>query len=100
LMGHTDVGPVNRDGWTHDPFAAELADGIVWGRGAVDMLTFTASMAVALKRLLAVGFRPRGALVYAAVADEEPAGVYGAEWRVADERDVIKSEYVRADIAR
>ena len=94
LMGHTDVVPVNPDGWTHDPFAAELADGIVWGRGAVDMLTFTASMAVALKRLLAVGFRPRGTLVYAAVADEEAAGVYGAEWLVAHEPDAIKSDYV------
>ena len=34
LMGHTDVVPVNVDGWTHDPFAAEIIDGEVWGRGA------------------------------------------------------------------
>ena len=50
LMGHTDVVPVNPDGWTHDPFAATLEDGVVWGRGAVDMLNLTASMAVALPR--------------------------------------------------
>src|SRR2546426_365446 len=93
LMGHTDVVPVNPDGWTHDPFAAELADGIVWGRGAVDMLTFTASMAVALKRLLAVGFRPKGTLVYAAVADEEAAGVYGAEWLGARHTGAVKNHH-------
>ena len=43
LMGHTDVVPVNVDGWSRDPFAAELVDGEVWGRGAVDMLNITAS---------------------------------------------------------
>ena len=47
LMGHTDVVPVNPDGWRHDPFGGELIDGEVWGRGAVDMLNLTASMAVA-----------------------------------------------------
>src|SRR6266496_2471086 len=36
LMGHTDVVPVNPDGWDRDPFAGELVDGVVWGRGAVD----------------------------------------------------------------
>ena len=50
-MGHTDVVPVNPDGWRHDPFGGELIDGEVWGRGAVDMLNLTASMAVATKRL-------------------------------------------------
>ncbi|MGZ4706870.1 MAG: M20/M25/M40 family metallo-hydrolase, partial [Acidimicrobiales bacterium] len=47
LMGHTDVVPVNPDGWQRDPFGGELVDGTVWGRGAVDMLNLTASMAVA-----------------------------------------------------
>src|SRR4051794_5600579 len=51
LMGHTDVVPVNPDGWRHDPFGAEIIDGEVWGRGAVDMLNLTSSMAVAFKRL-------------------------------------------------
>ena len=51
LMGHTDVVPVNPDGWRRDPFGGELVDGEVWGRGAVDMLNLTASMAVAFKRL-------------------------------------------------
>src|SRR3954463_8119303 len=69
LMGHTDVVPVNPDTWQHDPHGGELIDGEVWGRGAVDMLNLTASMAVATKGLAESGFRPKGTLVYLAVAD-------------------------------
>ena len=46
-MGATDVVPVNPAGWSSDPFGGELIDGEVWGRGAIDMLNITASMAVA-----------------------------------------------------
>src|SRR5438876_5922440 len=42
LMGHTDVVPVNADHWRRDPFGGELVDGVVWGRGAIDMLNLTA----------------------------------------------------------
>ena len=51
LMGHTDVVPVNPAGWSRDPFGGELIDGEVWGRGAIDMLNITASMAVAFRQL-------------------------------------------------
>jgi acetylornithine deacetylase/succinyl-diaminopimelate desuccinylase-like protein len=43
LMGHTDVVPVSPEGWQRDPFGAEVDDGIVWGRGAADMLNITAT---------------------------------------------------------
>ena len=49
LMGHTDVVPVTPDGWHRDPFGGEVVDGEVWGRGAVDMLNLTATMAVAFR---------------------------------------------------
>jgi acetylornithine deacetylase/succinyl-diaminopimelate desuccinylase-like protein len=94
LMGHTDVVPVNADGWSRDPFAAELVDGEVWGRGAVDMLNLTASMAVAFKRLARSGFRPRGTIGYLAVADEEALGTWGAEWLVDHEADHVGTDYV------
>ena len=55
LMGHTDVVPANPAGWRRDPFAGDLVDGIVWGRGATDMLNLTATMAVATRRLSVVG---------------------------------------------
>jgi acetylornithine deacetylase/succinyl-diaminopimelate desuccinylase-like protein len=94
LMGHTDVVPVNRDGWQRDPFAGELVEGVVWGRGAVDMLNLTASMAVATRRLVEEGFRPKGTLVYLAVADEEALGSYGAGWLVENEPDAVQADYV------
>lgn len=95
LLGHTDVVPVNPDGWTRDPFAAELDDdGMVWGRGAVDMLNITASQAVAVRRLAASGFRPRGTLAYLAVADEEALGTWGARWLVEQEWDAVRADYV------
>ena len=94
LMGHTDVVPVNEDGWTRDPFGGELVDGFVWGRGAVDMLNLTASMAVAMRHLASSGFRPRGSLVFLAVADEEALGTWGAQWLVEHELDAVRASYV------
>jgi acetylornithine deacetylase/succinyl-diaminopimelate desuccinylase-like protein len=99
LMGHTDVVPVNADGWTHDPFGGEIirnADGQdeVWGRGAVDMLNLTSSMAVVFRSLADRGFRPKGDLLYFAVADEEAGSAHGARW-VADEHpDAIRCDYL------
>jgi acetylornithine deacetylase/succinyl-diaminopimelate desuccinylase-like protein len=94
LMGHTDVVPANPDGWRRDPFAAELVDGEVWGRGAIDMLNLTASMAVAVKGLAQSGFRPRGTLTYLAVADEEALGAHGAGWLTDNQRDAVAADYV------
>ena len=94
LMGHTDVVPVNESGWTHDPFGGELIDGEVWGRGAVDMLNLTASMAVAFRHLASTGFRPKGDLIYFAVADEESGSAHGMQWMADHERDAIWADYV------
>jgi acetylornithine deacetylase/succinyl-diaminopimelate desuccinylase-like protein len=92
LLGHTDVVPANDQDWRHDPFGGELIDGEVWGRGAVDMLNLTSSMAVAFRRLADDGFRPRGDLVFVGVADEEALGTHGAKWLTDN-----LSEYVRTD---
>ena len=94
LMGHLDVVPVTRSGWRNDPFGGELIDGEVWGRGAIDMLDVTASMAVAVKRLLASGFRPKGTLIYSAMADEEALGTWGAKWLTENAWDDVKCDYL------
>jgi acetylornithine deacetylase/succinyl-diaminopimelate desuccinylase-like protein len=99
LLGHTDVVPANEDRWRHDPWAGELIESAngtkeVWGRGAVDMLNLTASMAVAVRRLAAGGFRPRGTLIFAAVADEEALGTWGAAHLLDAERDAVLADYV------
>lgn len=94
LMGHTDVVPVNPEGWSRDPFGAELVDGWIWGRGAVDMLNTTAAMTIAFRRLVASGFRPRGDLLYLAVADEEALGAHGARWLCENARDAVSCDYL------
>jgi acetylornithine deacetylase/succinyl-diaminopimelate desuccinylase-like protein len=94
LMGHTDVVPVSMDGWSREPFGGELIDGEVWGRGAVDMLNLTSSMAVAFRHLVSTGFRPKGDLVYFGVADEEAGGTYGAKWMAEHHWDAIAADYV------
>lgn len=94
LMGHLDVVPVNEDRWERDPFGGELVDGVVWGRGAVDMLNTTSSMAVAFKRLVDSGFKPKGDLVYFACADEEALGLHGAKWFTENETETVKTDYL------
>jgi acetylornithine deacetylase/succinyl-diaminopimelate desuccinylase-like protein len=94
LMGHTDVVPVDPEGWQRDPLGGELVDGVVWGRGAIDMLNLTASMAVTTRRLAASGWRPRGTLLFLAVADEEAGGALGAGWLAEHAREAIRCDYV------
>jgi acetylornithine deacetylase/succinyl-diaminopimelate desuccinylase-like protein len=94
LMGHTDVVPVNEAGWTRDPFGGELVDGEVWGRGAVDMLNLTSSMAVAFRHLADSGFRPRGDLIFLGVADEESGSAHGMQWLADHARDAVMADYV------
>jgi len=98
LMGHTDVVPVNPAGWSRDPFGGELIDGEVWGRGAIDMLNITASMAVAFRHLARSGWKPKGTLIYFGVADEEAGGKWGAEWMCDNEWDAIRSDYVLTEM--
>jgi len=99
LMGHTDVVPVNPEGWRNDPFGGEIIandDGTdeVWGRGAVDMLNLTSSMAVVFKSLADRGFRPKGDLLYFAVADEEAGSAHGARWVGDEHPDAIRCTYM------
>src|SRR5499427_3404657 len=94
LMGHTDVVPVNMAGWQRDPFGGELVDGIVWGRGAVDMLNLTSTMAVAMRRLAQSRWKPRGTLIYLAVADEEAGGFLGAGDLVEHHAEAVMCDYV------
>ena len=98
LMGHTDVVPFNAAGWLEDPLGGELIKGEVWGRGAVDMLNLTASMAVAVRHLARSNFRPKGDLIYFGVADEEAMGVWGAKWMAEHHWDAIACDYVLTEM--
>jgi acetylornithine deacetylase/succinyl-diaminopimelate desuccinylase-like protein len=65
-----------------------------WGRGAIDMLNLTSTMAVATRRLAGSGWTPRGTLIYLAVADEEAGGTLGAGHLVERHADAVKTDYV------
>ena len=82
IHGHTDVVPAEADEWSVDPFGAELKDGMIWGRGAVDMKGMDAMVLAVLLHLARTGRRPRRPLTVAFFADEEAGGVYGARWVV------------------
>ncbi|MFF8953706.1 M20/M25/M40 family metallo-hydrolase [Streptomyces sp. NPDC014940] len=78
IHGHLDVVPANAQDWTHDPFSGEVADGCVWGRGAVDMKDMDAMTLAVVRDRLRSGRRPPRDIVVAFLADEEAGGTYGA----------------------
>jgi acetylornithine deacetylase/succinyl-diaminopimelate desuccinylase-like protein len=94
LVGHTDVVPVEADGWTRDPFGGELVDGWVWGRGAIDMLGLTAAYAVVTRAVAAAGLPLSGDLLLAAVADEEHGSVWGVDWLTTHRWDLVRADHV------
>ncbi len=99
LLGHLDVVPVTPSGWTVDPFAGERRDGYIWGRGAVDMLNQTATMAAVFKRFWDGAAAPLpGDLLFLAVADEEAAGKLGAELLVAEHWDQVACDFLLTEI--
>jgi acetylornithine deacetylase/succinyl-diaminopimelate desuccinylase-like protein len=82
LMSHLDVVPADAGEWTHPPFAAEVADGYVWGRGACDTKGLTAVQLALLITLKRDGTPLRRDIVFAATADEETGGECGMAWLV------------------
>jgi acetylornithine deacetylase/succinyl-diaminopimelate desuccinylase-like protein len=81
LQGHVDVVTTVNQEWRHKPFAGEIVDGYLWGRGALDMKSGVAMMVSALLDAHARGGAP-GDLVLTALADEEAGGNQGAKWLV------------------
>jgi acetylornithine deacetylase/succinyl-diaminopimelate desuccinylase-like protein len=78
VHGHTDVVPADPANWSVDPFGGEIKDGMLWGRGAVDMKNMDAMMIGALTDILADGGQPRRDLIVAYFSDEENGGVFGS----------------------
>ncbi len=93
LTGHVDVVPVERQHWTHDPFSGDIADGCVWGRGALDMkgLLVMYLQAFLLAKRQALPFKRD--LILAAIADEEAGFDHGSKFLVDQHRELIQAEY-------
>jgi len=82
IHGHLDVVPANAADWRHDPFSGEIADGCIWGRGAVDMKDMDAMILAVVRQRLRDGRRPPRDVVLVFTADEEAGGRWGAHWLV------------------
>ena len=78
LLSHLDVVPVDAESWSRDPFGGDLVDGVVWGRGAVDMKDMVAMELAVMVALHRSGAELRRDVIFAAVADEEAGGEHGA----------------------
>jgi len=90
VHGHLDVVPANAEDWSVDPFSAEIKDGMIWGRGAVDMKNMDA-MIIAIFRMWAKkGIKPPRDIVLAFFADEEAGSLFGSRWMVAQHPEVFK----------
>ncbi len=98
LSSHTDVVPVERSGWTREPFSGEIHDGCVWGRGSIDMKSKGAMdlmLMIALKR---AGVSPERDLILAAVADEEAGSEDGAKFLVERYPDLVRAAFVLNEV--
>jgi acetylornithine deacetylase/succinyl-diaminopimelate desuccinylase-like protein len=87
LHGHLDVVPARADDWSVPPFAAEIVDGYLYGRGTVDMKDFDAMLLSVLEARQRAGWAPRRPVVLAFTADEEAGSRYGAHWLVDEHPD-------------
>jgi acetylornithine deacetylase/succinyl-diaminopimelate desuccinylase-like protein len=89
VHGHTDVVPADPANWSVDPFGGVVKDGLLWGRGAVDMKNMDAMIVTALQDILGAGKQPRRDLVVAFFSDEENGGVFGSHHLVKNRPDLF-----------
>ncbi len=93
LLSHTDTVIADPEEWSVDPWSGELADGCIWGRGALDMKGHVAAAATAIATLAREGFEPAGDLVFAATADEEVGADVGLSWLCREHPDAVRTDY-------
>ena len=95
LLSHVDTVLATPADWTHDPWSGDLAEGCVWGRGALDMKSQTAAEVVAALSLAREGWRPAaGDLLVVVVVDEEVGGELGAIWLCDQHPDTVRCDYL------
>jgi acetylornithine deacetylase/succinyl-diaminopimelate desuccinylase-like protein len=92
-LGHVDTVLADPAAWTHDPWSGEIADGFLWGRGALDMKSQVAAEIAAAAALARSGWRPAsGELLIVVVVDEETGGSLGAEWITKNHPDKVRCD--------
>ena len=93
-LSHVDTVLADIEDWSTDPWGAELRDGYLYGRGAIDMKSQTAAEAVAAAYLARSGAKFAGTLKVISVADEETGGVLGAKWITENRPDLSKVDFL------
>ncbi len=89
VHGHIDVVPANAADWSIDPFAGEIKDGCIWGRGAVDMKNVDAMILAIVRDWAQRGYAPERDIVLAFFADEEAGMTFGSRWMTANHPEVF-----------
>ena len=89
VHGHIDVVPANAADWSVDPFAGEIKDGCIWGRGAVDMKNVDAMILAIVRDWAQRGYVPERDIVLAFFADEEAGMTFGSGWMTANHPEVF-----------
>lgn len=89
VHGHLDVVPAQKQDWSVDPFSGEERDGLIWGRGAVDMKDMDAMILSVMRQMARTGTKPKRDLIFAFFADEEAGGKYGATWAVENRPELF-----------
>src|SRR5690606_3868948 len=90
VHGHLDVVPAEPADWQVHPFSGEVRDGVLWGRGAVDMKGMDAMMLAVVRAWMREGRRPRRDVVLAFTADEEASAAYGSDFLVREHADLFE----------
>jgi acetylornithine deacetylase/succinyl-diaminopimelate desuccinylase-like protein len=95
LLSHIDPVLATASDWTHDPWSGDIADGCVWGRGALDMKGQTAAEVAAACSLARGSWRPaHGTLLVVVLVDEETGGGEGAMWLTATHPEKVRCDYL------
>ena len=95
LLSHIDTVLATASDWSHDPWSGDIADGCVWGRGALDMKSQTAAEVAAACSLASGSWRPaHGTLLVVVLVDEETGGAEGAQWLTATHPDKVRCDYL------
>jgi len=90
IHGHLDVVAADKNHWQVDPFAGEIKDGCLWGRGAVDMKDMDAMSLAVIRQWMREGRKPPRDVVVAYLADEEAGGRMGAHWLVDNHPELFE----------
>lgn len=98
ITGHLDVVPVEREHWSHDPFGAEIHDGYLYGRGAIDMKNMVTMCLTVMQLLKLSGAHLTRDVIFAAVSDEEEGCHHGSRFLVENHPDDVRAEFMLGEI--